>query len=129
MIVVTGNLYDRDGPRVTLVIDDAGLASFTDDAGNDMSDVLPAPTETVRAFVPGPEFDARVDRPANAFAVALSLIVPYTLEVDGDAPAECLAWARSRPARSPKRHRIKPARDSNADTRGALHARPFDPGE
>lgn len=97
MIVVTGNLYDRDGPRVTFVIDDAGLASFTDDAGNDMSDVLPAPTETVRAFVPGPEVEARVDRPANAFAVARSLIAPYTLEVDGDAPAEWLAWGEVPP--------------------------------
>lgn len=102
MIVVTGNLYDRDGPRVTLVIDDErGLVSFTDDAGSDMTDALPAPTETVRAFVPGPEVEARVDDAAHAFAVALSLLAPYTVEVEGERPAEWLAWGEVPPGAVP----------------------------
>lgn len=98
MIVVTGNLYDADGPRVTLVIDpDAGLTSFTDDAGNDLTEVLPAPTETVRAFVPGPEVEARTDDAAHAFAVALSLLASYTVEL----PAEWLTWGEVPPGAIP----------------------------
>lgn len=94
MITVTGNLYERDGPTVRFEIDeeDGLVSAIVVDTGEDLTPILPLPTETVLAFVPSPRVKTRTDTPEHAFAVALSLLAPYTIQVDGEAPQRWVEW-------------------------------------